>query len=114
MFKLDDLNPANTFERRLLEFLASGETLPVKIEHVVPKLDEVWTELAALKHGLRPEAHADHERRIVSLESQMVDVMRALQQLLQVAEDERSKRQNIERVIVSLADSAERKLRHAG
>lgn len=107
--KLDDLNPANTFEKRLLEFLASGETLPVKIEHVVPKLEEVWAELAALRNG-----HPDVEPRLTHLEAQMLDVMKALQQLLQVLEDERAKRVRVETVIVDLAEAAERKLRHAG
>jgi hypothetical protein len=48
-FMLDDLRPSNTFERRLLQFLVEGGTIPVTVTHEAPDLSEITARLAALE-----------------------------------------------------------------
>lgn len=114
--KLDDLRPANTFERRLMEFLASGGTLPITVEHKGPDLsplstsvDELHARVCALE--ARPIAgepqhmpvptssergSADIKTRLDALEHRMaaserrhIEQIRAMQELAQILDDVR-------------------------
>lgn len=53
-------------------------------------------------------------KRIELVETQSLQVMQALQAVLQFLEDERAKREKLEGVIVKIADGAEDLLRKAG
>lgn len=72
--KLDDLNPANTFERRLLEYLARGEPLPIKVEHV--GIQASSSEFTALEGKI-----AECEKRIASLENSLANALATIQKL---------------------------------
>lgn len=72
--KLDDLNPANTFERRLLEYLARGEPLPIKVEHVGAQSSS--SEFPEFKSRID-----DYERRIASLENSLANALATIQKL---------------------------------
>lgn len=49
-YMLDDLRPSNTFERKILEYLAAGGSLPVTVQHAAPDLSEVFNRLVALEN----------------------------------------------------------------
>lgn len=57
---------------------------------------------------------ADVIKRIEILEQQNLQAMQALQAVLQFLEDERSKRERLESVVLKIADGAEELLRKAG
>jgi hypothetical protein len=109
MFKLDDLNPANTFERRLLEFLASGQSLPITIG-----LDQsVRDRLEALES--RPSVTTVPDgSKLAALEAQLLDLMRAVQMLLQAHEDEKRKTHTMRRILIELTDQIDTKLKATG
>lgn len=109
MFKLDDLHPANTFERRLLQYLASGETLPITVE-----VDQgVRDRLAALEARSSMPVPSD-TGKIDALERQVMDLMKAVQLLLQAHEDEKRKTGTMKRILIELTDQIDHKLKAAG
>lgn len=89
---LDGLNPSNTFERRILEALAKGEIMPVNVIHQ-------GGDTAAL------------EARVAALEAQSLDIMKAVQAILQKQDDDRRRQEQVRSVIVTLADRVDQKLR---
>ena len=109
MFKLDDLNPANTFERRLLEFLASGQSLPITIG-----LDQsVKDRLEALES--RPSSvPVSDDAKLKALEKQIMDLMKTVQLLLQAHEDERQRTGTMRRILIELTDQIDHKLKATG
>lgn len=108
MFKLDDLHPANTFERRLLQYLASGETLPITVE-----VDQgIKNRLAALE--ARSSTPVPDDARVASLEKQVMDLMRAVQLMLQAHEDEKRKTGTMKRILIELTDQIDTKLKATG
>lgn len=113
---LDGLNPCNTFERRLLEALTNGETLPVNIKLETGKIEE---RLQALENRpaatLTPPAlPADREARIAALEKQSLDLMKSVQLLLQMFEDERRRGSQVRSVLIQLTEQIDTKLKATG
>ena len=83
---LDGLNPCNTFERRLLEALTNGEVLPVNIKLETGRIEE---RLAALESRPSSTPVPQDSSRVEALEAQILDLMKAVQLLLQAHEDEK-------------------------
>lgn len=107
---LDGLNPCNTFERRLLEALANGEVLPVNIKLETGRIEE---RIAALES--RPGATpVPDDPRVAALESQVMDLMKAVQMLLQMHEDQKHKIMTMKRILIELTDQIDTKLKATG
>lgn len=84
MIKLDDLNPSNTFERRLLEYLVAGHTLPIKIEHSGVDLKPIHDRIARLEQVPVPSGSGEVpglEQRFAALERQHAEALRQIQML---------------------------------
>ena len=107
---LDGLNPANTFERRLLEALTDGEVLPVHIKLETGKIEE---RLKALEN--RPSSTpVSDDSRLQALEKQVLDLMTVVQMLLQSHEDQKSKTLTMKRILIELTDQIDTKLKATG
>lgn len=108
---LDGLNPCNTFERRLLEALTNGETLPVNIQLETGRIEERLKELEN-----RPSSTTvPHDsKRVDDLERQVMDLMKAVQLLLQAHEDEKRKTHTMRRILIELTDQIDTKLKATG
>lgn len=107
---LDGLNPANTFERRLMEALAAGESLPVNVHF---HTEEIERRLKALE--TKPSAApVPDTSRYDALEKQVLDLTRMVQALLQKLEDERRASHQVRSVLIQLTEQIDDKLRAAG
>jgi hypothetical protein len=108
---LDGLNPCNTFERRLLEALTNGEVLPVNIKLETGRIEERLKDLES-----RPSSTggASDSKQIAALEAQVMDLMKAVQLLLQAHEDEKRKTHTMRRILIELTDQIETKLQATG
>jgi hypothetical protein len=107
---LDGLNPCNTFERRLLEALTNGEVLPVNIKLETGRIEERLKDLESRPSSVPVPDHS----RLQALESQVMDLMKAVQLLLQAHEDEKRKTHTIRSVLIELTDKIETKLKATG
>ena len=107
---LDGLNPANTFERRLMQALAGGEALPV---NVVFHTEEIERRLSSLES--RPSsAPVSDDAKLKALEKQIMDLMKTVQLLLQAHEDERQRTGTMRRILIELTDQIDHKLKATG
>jgi len=109
---LDGLNPCNTFERRLLEALTNGEVLPVNIKLETGRIEERLNNLESRPVGgatVVPDGS-----KLAALEAQMLDLMRAVQMLLQAHEDEKRKTHTMRRILIELTDQIDGKLKATG
>lgn len=107
---LDGLNPCNTFERRLLEALTNGEVLPVNIKLETGRIEE---RLQALEGGSSAVSVPD-DAKVKALEKQVLDLMHAVQLLLQAHEDEKRKTHTMKRILIELTDQIDTKLKATG
>jgi hypothetical protein len=107
---LDGLNPCNTFERRLLEALTNGEVLPVNIKLETGRIEERLKDLES-----RPSSTVVPDTsRMQALETQVMDLMKAVQLLLQAHEDEKKKTHTMRRILIELTDQIDTKLKATG
>lgn len=107
---LDGLNPANTFERRLLEALTAGEVLPVNIQIETGQIEE---RLQALESRSSSTPVSD-DAKLKALEKQVLDLMTVVQMLLQSHEDQKSKTLTMKRILIELTDQIDIKLKATG
>ena len=110
---LDGLNPCNTFERRLLEALTAGEVLPVNIKLETGRIED---RLQALENRqIRPsDPPVFDDAKVAALEKQIMDLMKAVQLLLQAHEDEKRKTHTMRRILIELTDQIDHKLKATG
>ena len=109
---LDGINPTNTFERRLLEALTNGEVLPVNIKLETGRIEERLRDLEARPVG--SSAVVPDGAKLAALEAQLLDLMRAVQMLLQAHEDEKRKTHTMRRILIELTDQIDFKLKATG
>jgi hypothetical protein len=107
---LDGLNPTNTFERRIMQALVDGESLPVNVTF---HTDEIERRLKDLETRPSSVVVPDHSR-LQALESQVMDLMKAVQILLQAHEDEKRKTHTMRRILIELTDQIDTKLKATG
>jgi len=107
---LDGLNPTNTFERRIMQALVDGESLPVNVtfhtEEIERRLKDLETKPSSV---VVPD-----NSKIAALESQLMDLMKAVQLLLQAHEDEKRKTHTMRRILIELTDQIDTKLKATG
>jgi hypothetical protein len=110
---LDGLNPCNTFERRLLEAISNGESLPVNVHF---HTEEIERRLKALENRPTPENRPPvlDDARVGALERQVMDLMKAVQLLLQAHEDQKNKVVTMKRILIELTDQIDTKLKATG
>lgn len=108
---LDGLNPCNTFERRLLEAISNGESLPVNVHFHTEEIERRLKELETAKPSSVP---VPDDAKLKALEAQVLDLMKAVQMLLQAHEDEKRKTQVVRRVLIELTDKIDEKLKATG
>ena len=125
---LDGLNPTNTFERRIMQALVDGESLPVNVtfhtEEIERRLKELESKIGTVSDSLGQfQTVSDSSRqlgtvadspRIAALESQILDLMKAVQLLLQAHEDEKRKTHTMRRILIELTDQIDTKLKATG
>jgi hypothetical protein len=70
--------------------------------------------LATPDHDARSHMTPDQLKRLELIESQNLQAMQALQALLQVMEDERGKRENLQKIVLRIAEGADDLLKRAG
>lgn len=107
---LDGLNPTNTFERRIMQALVDGESLPVNVTF---HTEEIERRLKDLETRPSSVVVPDHSK-IAALESQVMDLMKAVQLLLQAHEDEKRKTHTMRRILIELTDQIDTKLKATG
>lgn len=108
---LDGLNPANTFERRLMQALVEGEELPVNVHF---HTEEIERRLKALETAKHSSVAVPDDAKIKALEAQVLDLMRAVQMILQAHEDEKRKTHTMRRILIELTDQIDGKLKATG
>jgi hypothetical protein len=107
---LDGLNPTNTFERRIMQALVDGESLPVNVTF---HTEEIERRLKALES--RPSSvEVPDYFKVAALETQIMDLMKAVQILLQAHEDEKRKTGTMRRILIELTDQIDTKLKATG
>jgi phage host-nuclease inhibitor protein Gam len=107
---LDGLNPCNTFERRLLEALTNGEVLPVNIKLETGRIEERLNALESRPSSVEVPDYF----KVAALEAQIMDLMKAVQILLQAHEDEKRKTGTMRRILIELTDQIDGKLKATG
>jgi hypothetical protein len=108
---LDGLNPCNTFERRLLEAISAGETLPVNVHF---HTEEIERRLQALETAKPGSVAVPDDAKVKALEAQVLELMRAVQMILQAHEDEKRKTHTMRRILIELTDQIDGKLKATG
>jgi hypothetical protein len=91
------------------------DAVPIKLEPSARRTATLTeSKLASVSDDIRAHMTPEQMKRLELIESQNLQAMQALQVLLQVMEDERGKRENLQKIVLRIAEGADDLLKKAG